>query len=76
MEGVDVITDNLAGEGVALLVLERIWSRVHGYLEGRDKKAQDTATDTRLDAIDSRLSEIKGKQDTFEAMLNSRNLKL
>jgi len=54
MEGIDFIPDFLSGEFIGLLALERVWSKVKGWLE-------EKSLDKRLDKMGERIARLEGK---------------
>jgi len=51
---VDIIPDIFSGELIALVILERIWSKVKAWLEER-------SLDKRLDKMSERIAHLEGK---------------
>lgn len=83
VEVTDFITDSFASELGIVLVMERGISRFQNWLKERDierqqqreeaaKKLQKENEDKRIDAIDRKLAEIKGRQDAFAEMINKK----
>ena len=56
MEGYDIISDSLSGEIIGVVVLERIWSKISGWLEGK-------AMDKRLDTMSERIAKLEGYKE-------------
>jgi len=54
MEEYNFIGDIFSGEILILVVLERIWGKIRGWIEGREK-------DKRLDEMSETISYLKGK---------------
>lgn len=80
VEVTDFITDSFASELGIILVMERGISRFQNWLKERDLERQDQREaaaqkiakeneDKRIDAIDRKLAEIKGRQDGFAEMI-------
>ena len=72
--GLDLITDSYSMEVLGVVIAERLWSKYAIYQKDRDKARQKLDEDKRIDSIDRKLAEMKGKQDTFEKLLNGRKL--
>ena len=54
MEGYDLISDSYSMEILAVLIVERVWGKIHSYLE-------DKALDKRLDKMSERIAKLEGK---------------
>lgn len=70
MEGYDLVSDSYSMEILILLVVERIWGRISTFLQERHDKIDKQKEDARMDKIAENLSEIRGKQEGFQHMIN------
>ena len=56
MEGLDLVSDSFSGELIGIVVLERIWSKISGWLEGK-------ALDKRIDKMSERIATLEGYKE-------------
>ena len=54
MEGFDLVTDSFSGELIGVVIVERIWSKISGWLEGK-------ALDKRIDKMSERIANLEGR---------------
>ena len=66
MEGYDIITDSYSAEVIALMLLERAWSKVRSYLDEKEIKKDEGA-------LQDRLAELEKKIDINTALDKQRN---
>ena len=55
MEGLDLISDSYSAELIALMIVERIWSKVRAYLDERSIKEQELSLQDRLAELEQKI---------------------
>ncbi len=55
MEEYDIITDSYSAEIIAIMILERMWAKVHNYMESKEKKREDKHTEKRLNDLEGQI---------------------
>ena len=55
MEEYDILTDSYSAEIIAIMILERMWAKVHNYMESKEKKREDKHTEKRLNELEGQI---------------------
>ena len=53
MEGYDVITDSYSAEVIAIMIVERMWSKVRKYFDAKAEEKKETKLQNRLAEMES-----------------------
>ena len=56
MEGYDVLTDSYSAEVISLMLLERVWTKVRGYLDDKDVTKQESRLEKRLSDMEKSIA--------------------
>ena len=55
MEGYDVIPDSYSAEVIAVMLVERIWSKIRSYLDDKAEVKKATKLEQRLAELESKI---------------------
>ena len=55
MEGYDVIPDSYSAEVIAVMLVERIWSKIRSYLDDKTEAKKATKLEQRLAELESKI---------------------
>ena len=55
MEGYDVIPDSYSAEVIAVMLVERIWSKIRSYLDDKAEAKKATKLEQRLAELESKI---------------------
>ena len=61
--GFDFLSDSYSTEIIAIMVAERLWSKISAYIDARHMKVDKQKDDDRLDEIAERLARLEGKTE-------------
>ena len=56
MEGYDVLTDSYSAEVISLMLLERVWSRIRGYLDEKAATKKERTLSKRLSDMEKSIA--------------------